>query len=151
MGAVIFREAKDTDLDAIIALMTDDPLGATRESGEGSADAYAKAFAEIAPDPNNMVMVAVDDGVIAGTFQITFIPNLSFEGGRRALIEAVRVADSHQGKGLGREMMEHGVAMARDRGCKIVQLTSNRQREGAIAFYEKIGFEPSHVGFKLYL
>lgn len=151
MSTVIFREASETDLDAIVALMTDDPLGATRESGKGSADAYARAFAEIAPDPNNLVMVAEDDGVIAGTFQITFIANLSFEGGRRALIEAVRVADSHQGRGLGRMLMEHGIAMARERGCKIVQLTSNRQREGAIAFYERIGFRPTHVGFKLYL
>jgi len=151
MDTVIFREATEADLGAIIGLMTDDPLGATRESGEGSVGTYANAFAEIVPDPNNMVIVVEDDSAIVGTFQITFIANLSFEGGRRALIEAVRIADSHQGRGLGRQMMEHGVAMARERGCKIVQLTSNRQREGAIAFYEKIGFEPTHVGFKLYL
>jgi len=151
MGDVSFRAATGDDLDAIVALMTDDLLGAARESGEGSSDKYAIAFAEIEPDPNNFVIVAEDTGVIVGTFQVTFIPNLSFEGGRRALIEAVRVADSHQGTGLGRAMMEHGVEMARERGCRIVQLTSNKQRDGAIQFYEKIGFLPSHVGFKLYL
>lgn len=151
MSKVTFRTATRADLDAIVALMTDDPLGMTREAGEGSSDKYALAFAEIEPDQNNLVIVAEDAGVIVGTFQITFIANLSFEGGRRALIEAVRVADSHQGTGLGREMMSHGVEMARERGCRIVQLTSNRQRDGAIQFYEKIGFEPSHIGFKMYL
>jgi GNAT superfamily N-acetyltransferase len=151
MGDVTFRQARAEDLDAIVALLTDDPLGATRESGEGSADAYARAFAEIEADPNNFVIVADDNGEVVGTFQITFIPNISFEGGRRALVEAVRIADSHQGTGLGRAMMAHAADLARERDCKIVQLTSNKQRPGAIAFYEKIGFEPSHIGFKLHL
>ena len=151
MSEIEFRTARQSDLDAIVALMTAAQLGETRESGEGSAETYAKAFAEIDADPNNFVIVAEDEGVVVGTFQITFIANLSFEGGRRALIEAVRVAESHQGSGLGRAMMNHGVGLARQRGCKIVQLTSNKEREGAIAFYEKVGFLPSHVGFKLYL
>lgn len=151
MGDVKFRIATHDDLEAIVTLMTDDPLGKTRESGGGSADTYALAFDEIEADPNNFVIVAQDEATIVGTFQITFIANLSFEGGRRALIEAVRVADSHQGTGLGRALMHHGVEMARERGCRIVQLTSNKEREDAIRFYEKIGFLPSHIGFKLYL
>ena len=151
MGDVKFRIATSDDLNAIVALMTDDPLGTTRESGDGSADKYVLAFDEIEADHNNFVIVAQDEATIVGTFQITFIANLSFEGGRRALIEAVRVADSHQGTGLGRALMKHGVEMARERGCRIVQLTSNKEREDAIRFYEKIGFLPSHIGFKLYL
>lgn len=151
MSKVTIRTARADDLNEIVALLIDDPLGATRESGGGSAEGYARAFKEIDADPDNFVIVAEDGGKIVGTFQITFIANLSFEGGRRALIEAVRVADSHQGTGLGRALMEHGAEMARARGCKIVQLTSNKERDGAIAFYKKIGFVPSHVGFKLYL
>lgn len=151
MSDIPIRPARESDLEEIVALLTDDPLGATRESGEGSAEAYARAFADIDADPNNFVIIAEDEGKIVGTFQITFIANISFEGGRRALVEAVRVADSHQGTGLGRALMEHAANMARERDCKIVQLTSNKQRPGAIAFYEKIGFEPTHIGFKLYL
>jgi GNAT superfamily N-acetyltransferase len=151
MSEATFRTARESDLDAIVALMADDPLGMARESGEGSVPAYETAFREIDADPNNFVIVAEDEGRIVGTLQVTFIANLSFEGGRRALVEAVRVADSHQGKGLGRAMMEHVTQMARARGCKMVQLTSNRKRPGAIKFYERLGFEPSHIGFKLYL
>lgn len=151
MSNVIFRAAHSRDLGKIIALLVDDPLGASRESFDTSQKAYEEAFTEIDSDPNNFVYVAEDDGVVIGCLQVTFIANLSFEGGRRALIEAVRVADSHQGQGLGKRLMEHAIDLARERGCRIVQLTSNNQRPDAIRFYEQLGFQPTHVGFKLYL
>ncbi len=151
MTEVTFRPAREEDLTAIVALMADDPLGATRESGDGSLAPYARAFREIDVDPNNFVIVAEDEGRVIGCLQVTFIANLSFEGGTRALIEAVRVADSHQGQGLGRAIIEHAIALARERQCRMVQLTSNKQRPDALKFYERIGFQPTHVGFKLYL
>ena len=151
MSKVTFRQASKGDLAEIVALLVDDPLGATREAGQGSLHAYEQAFAEIDPDPNNIIYVAEDAGAVIGCLQVTFIANLSFEGGRRALIEAVRIAESHQGQGLGRAMMNYVIDIARKRECKIVQLTSNMQRSDAIRFYEQLGFQPSHVGFKLYL
>jgi GNAT superfamily N-acetyltransferase len=151
MSDVTFRPARAGDLPEIVALLVDDPLGAKRESGQGRLQAYEQAFAEIDCDPNNIVYVAVDSEAVIGCLQVTFIANLSFEGGKRALIEAVRIADSHQGRGLGRAIMRYAIDVARERGCKIVQLTSNTQRRDAIRFYEQLGFQPTHVGFKLYL
>lgn len=151
MSSVTFRPARSGDLAVIIALLSDDKLGVNRESFEGSSQAYEQAFAEIDGDPNNMIYVAEDDGRVIGCLQVTFIANLSFKGGRRALVEAVRVADSHQGQGLGKRLMEHAIDLARERGCRLVQLTSNKERADAIRFYEQLGFQPSHVGFKLYL
>ncbi|MDA7947579.1 MAG: GNAT family N-acetyltransferase [Hyphomicrobiaceae bacterium] len=151
MTAAIFRSAREEDLADIVALLVDDPLGATRESGDGELAPYIEAFREIDADPNNLVVVAEDEGRVVGCLQVTFIANLSFEGGRRALIEAVRVADSHQGRGLGRAIMEHAVELAKGRGCRMVQLTSNKQRPDAIKFYERLGFQRTHEGFKLYL
>ena len=155
MSAVTFRLARKGDLAEIVALLADDPLGASRESGgatgQGGLRAYEQAFTEIDSDPNNMVFVAEDGGVVIGCLQVTFIANLSFEGGRRALIEAVRIADSHQGQGLGRAIMNYAINIAREKKCKIVQLTSNNQRTDAIRFYEQLGFQSTHVGFKLYL
>ena len=151
MNNVTFRLARNSDLAKIVAMLVDDPLGATREVYQGSLQAYEQAFAEIESDPNNMVYVAEDGGDVIGCLQITFIANLSFEGGKRALIEAVRITDSHQGQGLGRAIMNYAIDVAREKKCKIVQLTSNTQRSDAIRFYEQLGFQPSHVGFKLYL
>jgi len=151
MSSVKFRPARSGDLAVIIALLSDDMLGVNRESFEDNSQAYEQAFAEIDGDPNNMIYVAEDDGRVIGCLQVTFIANLSFKGGRRALVEAVRVADSHQGQGLGKRLMEYVIDLARQRGCRLVQLTSNKDRADAIRFYEQLGFQPSHVGFKLYL
>lgn len=151
MSSVTFRPARSGDLAVIIALLSDDKLGVNRESFEDNSQAYEQAFAEIDGDPNNMVYVAEDDGRVIGCLQVTFIANLTFKGGRRALVEAVRVADSHQGQGLGKRLMEYVIDLARERGCRLVQLTSNKDRDDAIRFYEQLGFQPSHVGFKLYL
>lgn len=147
-----FREATRADLPAIIELLVEDELGATRESTEGGqAAAYEKAFEEIATDPNNLLIVATEEGRIVGTFQLTFIANLTLQGAKRALIEGVRVRDSARGRGIGREMFAWAIEKARERGCHLLQLTSNKQRTGAIRFYESLGFEASHEGFKLYL
>lgn len=147
-----FREATRADLPVIIEMLAEDDLGAKRESREGEqAAAYGKAFDEISADPNNELIVACEEGLIMGTFQLTFIPNLTFQGGKRAQIEGVRVKHSARGRGIGREMFEWAIARAREKGCHLLQLTSNKQRAEAIRFYESLGFEASHEGMKLYL
>lgn len=148
---VIIRPARKADLPAIVAMLVDDVLGSGREASGGDLSPYEMAFADIAAQPGNTVYVAEQGGSVVGCFQLTLIPNLSLEGARRALIEAVRVAGSARGQGLGERMMRFAVDEARRCGSRIVQLTSNRQRADAIRFYERLGFEPTHIGFKLYL
>ncbi len=150
MTSVIFRPAREDDLTAIVALFMDDPHGAARNLGDRSLESYRQAFEALDADPNNLVVVAEDQGRVVGSLQLTFVANLRFEGGRRALIEAVRIADSHQGKGLGRAFMEHAIGLAREHGCTMVQLNSNRNRVEAIKFYEGLGFKLTHAGFELY-
>ncbi|MFE3526524.1 GNAT family N-acetyltransferase, partial [Streptomyces sp. NPDC059161] len=65
--------------------------------------------------------------------------------------EAVRVRADRRGDGLGRTLMAHAITRARSRGCALVQLTSNKQREDAHRFYVALGFVSSHEGFKLAL
>ncbi|MEO3828274.1 GNAT family N-acetyltransferase [Actinomadura sp. B10D3] len=147
-----FREATVDDLPQIVRLLADDPLGATRETpGEEIPEAYFSAFAAIDKDPNNTVVVAVAAGRVAGTLQLTFIPGLTYTGGERAQIEGVRVAAEYRGAGLGQQMINWAIDRARARGCRVVQLTTDRQRPDAIRFYQKIGFRPSHMGMKYHL
>lgn len=147
-----FREAIRADLPTIIEMLAEDDLGAARESMEGGqAAAYGRAFGEIAADPNNELIVVCSGDGIVGTFQLTFVSNLTFQGGKRAQIEGVRVKDSVRGKGIGREMFLWAIERARARGCHLLQLTSNKQRVDAIRFYESLGFQASHEGMKLYL
>ncbi|MEU5876106.1 GNAT family N-acetyltransferase [Spirillospora sp. NPDC047279] len=147
-----FRAATRDDVPEIVRLLADDPLGVTRETpGELVPDAYWKAFEAIESDPNNTLVVAVIDGGIAGTMQLTYIPGMTYTGGERAQIEGVRVAADHRGGGVGQAMIGWAIEQARDRGCRVVQLTTDRQRPESIRFYQKIGFRPSHQGMKYHL
>ncbi len=145
-----FREAEIADLGAIVELLADDDLGAAREApAAGPGDAHRKAFLEIAADPNNELIVVCSGAEVVGTFQLTYIPNLTFQGGRRAQIEGVRVKRSARGRGIGAQMLRWAIQRARERGCRLIQLTSNKQRGEAIRFYESLGFHSSHEGMKL--
>lgn len=147
---ITFRDAVLADLDAIIALLANDALGALREHYENPLpDAYTDAFAEIQRDPNNTIIVAVQSGAVVGVLQLTIIPNLTYVGRRRALIEGVRVAESVRGQGLGRSLIQHAIDRARKARCHMVQLTTSKQRPSAIQFYESLGFKASHEGMKL--
>jgi GNAT superfamily N-acetyltransferase len=146
----VLRAATVADLPAIIGLLADDKLGSTRESPDDLAP-YLAAFAEVEADPNQRLIVADRSGEIVGTFQLTYIPGISQRGLKRAVIEAVRVAATERGNGLGSRMMTWAIAESRAAGCGLVQLTSNAERPDAHRFYERLGFVRSHVGFKLKL
>ncbi|WP_460406927.1 GNAT family N-acetyltransferase [Actinophytocola sediminis] len=149
MNRTNIRRATVADVPAIVAMLADDPLGATRESPGDPA--YAAAFAEIDRDERQYLAVAELDGEVVGTLQLTFIPGLSRRGATRALIEAVRVRADQRGAGLGRRLAEWAIEQARSRGAAMVQLTTDASRVDAHRFYEKLGFVPSHVGMKLAL
>lgn len=141
-----FRKARREDVPAIVALLRDDALGAERE-GAGLDDYYA-AFDTIAAEGGNTVIVGEDGGRIVATYQLTFITGLSLRATRRAQVESVRVAATLRGQGVGAEMFADAEARARAAGCGLMQLTMNADRRDAGRFYQRLGFTPSHTGFK---
>ncbi|TDO36333.1 ribosomal protein S18 acetylase RimI-like enzyme [Kribbella sp. VKM Ac-2527] len=150
MTDVVIRRAIRADLPGIIAMIADDQLGATRESVDDLTP-YEAAFEAIDADPNQLLVVADRNGEPIGTLQLTIIPGLSRRGSSRGLVEAVRVAASARGIGLGSTLMEWAIEESRNRGCALVQLTSDKSRTDAHRFYDRLGFENSHEGFKLKL
>jgi GNAT superfamily N-acetyltransferase len=144
------RPATIDDVPAIVAMLADDPLGATREGDPGDLG-YQMAFLEIAADPQQKLVVGVLGAEVVATLQLTIIPGLSRKGSKRALIEAVRVRSDQRGAGLGRRIIGWAIDEARSNNCVVVQLTSDRSRVDAHRFYESLGFESSHLGMKLAL
>ncbi len=143
----VFRDATRADLEKIVRLLADDVLGSSRESAEVN-EHYEKAFAAIDADPHNRLIVADTDGDVIATLQLTYIPGLTYMGSSRAQIEGVRVAGDLRGRGVGHAMLRWAIEEARAMGCRVVQLTSDRQRPDAIRFYQKVGFRPSHMGLR---
>jgi GNAT superfamily N-acetyltransferase len=147
---VVLRRAERDDVAALVSMITSDSIAHARGDAPGAdLQPYLDAFAAIDSDPAQLLIVADRDGEAVGTLQLSFIPGLARRGALRAQIEAVRVRDDQRGLGLGAAMLRWSVAEARLRGCALVQLTSDRKRPAAHEFYRKLGFTPTHVGFKL--
>ncbi len=147
-----FRKAGRDDLPEIVRLLADDPLGAKRERYELPLPAgYLAAFDAIESDPNNELVVACLDERVVGVLQLTFIPYLTYQGTWRALIEGVRVDSGTRSAGIGKALFQWAIGRARERGCRLVQLTTDKSRADARRFYEALGFVASHEGMKLHL
>ncbi len=152
MSNITIRPARREDVARIVELLADDPLGATREQfADPLPETYYHAFEAIAEDANHRLVVLEVDGRIQGTLQLSIIPYLTYRGGRRALVEAVRISRQGRGQGLGALLVEWAIDQARSEGCHVVQLTTDRQRPEALAFYQRLGFEATHHGLKLHL
>jgi GNAT superfamily N-acetyltransferase len=152
MPNLIFRRATEADVPAIVRMLADDTLGASREAlGAESLPRYLDAFRVIDADANQFLLV-VDDGTeIVGTLQLTFIAGLARGGLKRGLVEAVRVASDRRGEKIGEAMLAWAVDKCRQESCGIVQLTTDKSRTDAHRFYDRLGFEPSHIGYKMML
>jgi GNAT superfamily N-acetyltransferase len=150
--ALQIREATRDDLVAIVRLLADDVIGATREHPEEPlSPSYVAAFEAIAADPNDELVVACLGGEVVGCLQITFAPGLTHGGTWRATVEGVRIAAVHRSRGFGAVLIGWAVDRARERRCTVVQLTTDKRRRDAHRFYERLGFEASHEGMKLAL
>ncbi len=147
-----FRKAKKEDVFKIVAMIADDELGMKRENFQNPLpDTYLKAFENIISD-NNQELIVVEDGnlEIIGTLQLTFIQYLTYKGGIRAQIEAVRIRKDKRGFGIGKAMFEWAINRAKERKAHLLQLTTDKKRPSAIKFYENLGFKKSHEGMKIH-
>lgn len=150
MSSLFFRKATLQDVPEIVAMLADDALGATRETPD-ELTPYQEAFAVIDADPHQYLAICEENGAIVGTMQLSFIAGLSRRGTTRTLVEAVRIHHAARGTGLGSQMMEWAIEQARERGCAMIQLTTDATRKDAHRFYERLGFEATHIGYKMTL
>jgi len=149
---MIFRKATEKDLFSIVQMLADDELGSTRESFQDPLPpSYLEAFKNISNDPNQELIVVVNSHhEIIGTMQLSFIQYLTYQGGIRAQIEAVRIRKDQRGAGIGKKMFQWAITRAKERKAHVLQLTSDKKRPDAIRFYEDLGFQSTHEGMKMH-
>jgi GNAT superfamily N-acetyltransferase len=149
MSDILVREARFEDLEAIIRLHEEDELGSHGDVwNPETKPAYEAAFHAISRSAENTLFVAVDGNEVIGTFQLTFIPNLTGRGAMRVKVESVKVKAARRSGGIGARMMAFAEDYARTNGAAAMELTSNKTRMNAHRFYERLGFSRSHEGFK---
>ncbi|MEM9327813.1 MAG: GNAT family N-acetyltransferase [Bacteroidota bacterium] len=149
---MIIRQATKSDVPLIVEMLANDTLGKQREQyRDPLPEAYYQAFERINTDPNHELLVVEKGGEIVATMQLTFLQYLTYRGGIRAQIEAVRVRDDQRGQLVGEQLVRWAINRSREVGAHMIQLTSDKQRDRAIRFYEKIGFSATHEGLKMKL
>lgn len=149
----IFRRATKNDVPQIIKLLATDKLGQLREDYSNPLpQSYYNAFDIINADKNQelMVLESNQDPAVLASFQLTFIPYLSYKGRMRAQIENVMVRDDLRGQGLGQLIFKWAINRAKEQNAHVLQLTSDKLRPRAIKFYTDLGFVASHEGMKLH-
>lgn len=149
---MIFRKATRSDVPYIVQMLAHDKLGSQREDyRDPLPELYYEAFSAIDRDENQELTVIENEaGEVIGTLQLSFIPYLTYQGGIRAQIEAVRVREDQRGKGLGEKLFLWAIDRAREKGAHLLQLTTDKKRPDALRFYEKLGFKASHEGMKMH-
>lgn len=148
----LLRQATSDDLFDIVRLMSQDELGALRETLTDPLEpCYTEAFQQIHADKNQALFVVMHKEQVIGTYQLTLMTHLTFKGARRLHIETVHVDARYQGMGVGTWMIQQALVYAKDHECTIVQLTTNKKRTRSKIFYERLGFKATHEGMKLYL
>ena len=147
-----FRKATKNDVIVIVEMIADDELGKQRENFKIPLPSeYLKAFEKINSDENQeLIVVENEDSEIIGTLQLSFIQYLTYRGGIRAQIEAVRIRKDKRGLGIGKIMFEWVINRAKARKAHLLQLTTDKKRPKAINFYEELGFKKSHEGMKMH-
>jgi len=150
---ILFRRAQRSDLKDIVRLLSDDPFAGNLEDAQGVATAtiplvYRQAWEAVDASQDNMLLVAARAGEVIAVLQLTFIPSLTLRGSWRAQIEGVRVASPYQGQGVGTQLVGWAIDLAREKNCRLMQLTMDRRRERAGNFYRQLGFIATHEGFK---
>ncbi|MCK5892271.1 MAG: GNAT family N-acetyltransferase [Aeromicrobium sp.] len=151
MTTLVVREATPDDLGDVLALMAQDARSPGTPVSSVASPRQRSALDELVADPAHQVLVGLVDGVVVATAHVTWLRVLSADGGLYCQVENVRTDEQHRGRGIGRELMAWIEAAARDRGAARLQLTTHHTRTDAHRFYERLGYEPSHVGMKKYL
>jgi GNAT superfamily N-acetyltransferase len=154
-GEIALRLARREDVPRIAALIMQGSATEARTAAEVEAEAthpdYLRGYDEIDASPANHLFVAERGGTVIGTWQVTLIPGIIARGRRRAKLESVHVAPESRGLGLGRLMVGHALAFAKEQGAGLIELSSNKNRTDAHRFYRDLGFDQSHEGFKMTL
>ncbi|MTI44250.1 L-amino acid N-acyltransferase YncA [Roseibium hamelinense] len=143
------EKARPEHLQAIISIVNAGATSARQNKEFTDWQDYRPAFEALCAAPEADIYVALNtSGEVVGTYQIHFLKGLAYQGRPRVELESVHVRGDQQGKGVGRTMMAHAEELARVADACLVQLTSNKERQGSHLFYRRLGYEQSHLGYK---
>ena len=142
---VSVREASAGDVPAILELLYE--LGRPRPGAASDADAFGDMIKGYIADDDKGILVATADGSeVAGVVAVMLLPRLNRTSLEMYVPELVVCRGSRR-QGVGRELIDSCVRLARENGCHRIRLESGNSRISSHRFYEDLGFEQSSLSF----
>ena len=144
------RDATEADLPRLLELLAQLSLATPREEiGPPLPERYREAFREIDADPRQRLLVLEVGGRVVGSVTLLIVPNVTHIGRPYAIVENVVVDEAVRGSGHGELLIRYAVEEARRAGCYKLSLTSSKRRKEAHRFYERMGFQATHEGYRV--
>lgn len=138
---VTFREMKKKDIPNVIALCND----VFKE--ETSLEYAMKIYKKHRKDPNQIYIVGIVDGVIVSHLKISVIQTIYEKMNTYAILNHVGVKEEYRRHGIATKMLDVAFEIAKEHGCKMVELWSNNVRTATHACYYNYGFKLDDAGF----
>ena len=143
---VTIREARDSDVDALVDLVVRlkrlnsefDPLFSTRSDCAERAREYL--LNALRDSKSHLVLVAEDMGKIVGVLKADIRERLFYSPSIEGAIVDFYVMPEYRRKGLGKMMLERAITMLRERGAQLITAEFPTQNQIAVNFYNKMGF-----------
>jgi len=109
--------------------------------GRLESDGY-RAWVAVAGEEDDVDLATVDADLVG--FVTTSVDECStvFDYADRLVVGDLYVREDHRGAGLAERMIDRAAERAREAGCGELVLSVDVENDRAIAFYEKLGFEP---------
>ena len=104
-----------------------------------ASDRFGARLERWLADPQRGLFVAAEGPALLGLASMTATPRLENEYAVAQLVALV-VTSTARGRGIGRSLVAHVEAWAREAGCDAVVLTTARDRSAAHALYRGLGY-----------
>lgn len=96
--------------------------------------------------PDHHLLVFEDKGEVLAMMSIHFVPQVALQGDF-AIISYLAVDEGARNSGIGKELEEHCVQLAKDHNCDRIQVHCHIRRVDAHRFYERQGYQESRKYF----
>lgn len=146
MDNVTIRDASEKDIPLILRLLYE--LGRPKAHKDSDVDMFRNLVTKYIKDPDKVILVAqLDDVKIVGMISMMYLQRLNQTTLEMYVPELV-VLKQHQNHGIGKKLINHCIAIAKEKNGHRIRLESGNQRKNTHEFYKSLDFEQYAYSFK---
>jgi GNAT superfamily N-acetyltransferase len=144
MKSVTITQAGEADIPELIELLG--VLFSIEQDFTPDPGKQRRGLAALLASPMGHIAIARDANARAVGMATAQLVISTAEGAPSAWIEDVVVREDWRGQGLGRALLDAVVAWARSRGAVRAQLLADLDNAPALAFYDRLAWQPTRLG-----